>query len=313
METSVPLVKPHQTIMEVEKMLVEKVKDFETINYIYVLDDAQKLVGAISVREVFRVPKNTFVKDVMEKDLVTIHPQAHQESAAKLAIKHNLKSIPVVDTDGKFLGIVPSDTILNILHEEHIEDFLHSAGIHRTKNPVQELENASAFSSFKKRLPWLVFGLLGGILAAFVLNSFDHIFSEMIALAAFIPAVVYMADAVGSQTQTVFIRSLALDSGLDVRKYIWREIRIGIILAFVFGIIMTVIPSFWASQNLLGPILGISFFATIMIAVVVAVFLPWLFYKLKFDPAVASGPFATAVRDIISVASYVSIASVILT
>ncbi len=312
MITAVPLVRPSQTIAEVESMLLEKTKEMETINYIYVVDEEKKLVGVISIKELFRLPKEAVVQEIMKRELVIVRPHTDQERVAALAIKHNLKAIPVVTHENIFLGTVPSDTILNILHHEHIEDVLLSVGVREFKDPARSLIFAPARIHFKKRIFWLILGLAGGIVAAFVVSSFEESLKTYLILAAFIPAIVYMADAVGAQTQTIFIRSLAIEEKLNFKKYLCRETRVGLLLALFLGLIMFFFSFFWQRTLFFGLILGLSFFVTIIAAMAIAIFLPWFFLKIKYDPAVASGPLATIIRDILSLLIYFSIASLAL-
>ena len=210
------------------------------------------------------------------------------------------------------LGVIPSDVILNILHNENIEDVLRFAGVNKLKDPAVSIIKASAAIHFRKRLPWLILGLFGGIVAALVIGFFEEALRVHLALAAFIPAVVYMADAVGSQTQIIFVRSLALNHKLNLKKYIWREARVNLFLALVLGVIISIVSLLWWKSSLLGIILGVSIFLTILTAMAVAIFLPWLFSKFKYDPAIASGPFATVIRDILSLLIYFGIAQVML-
>lgn len=312
MVSNIPIVSPSSSIREVEKLLLEKTKDFETINYIYVVDAGKKLVGVVSIKEIFRRPKDSVVSEIMKADPVAVRPHTDRERVALLAIKHNLKSIPVVDNENKFLGVVPSDVILKTLHQKNIEDILRSAGIHKFENPAQDLILASATTHFKKRLPWLVVGLAGGVIAAITVGFFENLFAKMVTLVAFIPAVVYMADAVGSQTQTIFIRSLAIEHNLIFKNYLWRECKVSFFLAIILSIVISLISFWWWASLLLGLILGASFFITIFAASFIAVFLPWFFYKLKYDPAIVSGPFATAIRDVLSIVLYFTIASFVL-
>jgi magnesium transporter len=312
MTNEIPLAPSDATIADIEKMLFEKTKEFETINYIYIVDKSRRLKGVISVKDVFRLPKFTPVSQIMKRDLVLVHPHTDQEMVALLALQHNLKAIPVVDKENYLLGIVPSDIILNILHNENIEDILRFAGVGVIKNPAISIIKASALLHFRKRLPWLILGLLGGVAAAFIVEFFEDALKAQLILAAFIPAVVYMADAVGAQTQTIFIRSLALARNLNIKKYVGREIKVNLFLALVLGIIISAISLLWWQSSLLGVILGISIFMTILAAMAVAILLPWLFSKINYDPAIASGPFATVVRDILSLLIYFSIAQVML-
>jgi magnesium transporter len=226
-----------------------------------------------------------------------------------LAIERNIKAVPVIDHRGKFLGVVPSDGILAILHEEHIEDALHFAGIRPFDGG--EVFKASITTHIKKRLPWLLIGLIGGIAAARFIGIFDALLEAELALAAFIPMIVYLADAIGSQTQTIFIRSISFGGGISLQKVFLREGVIGAVMACIFGLLSALIAGLWWESAVLAWIIGISVTMTIIIATVIAIFLPWFFLVRNIDPAIASGPLATVVRDILSIAIYFGIAMVV--
>ncbi len=309
MVSKVPVIHPGATIAGVERLLLEKTKKLETINYIYVVDREDKLLGVLSVKEVFRAPKETPVEKIMTTKLITARPHTDQERIALLAIEHSIKEVPVVDHEDRFLGVVPDDVILNVLHQENIEDVLRFAGIH---DPTKETIKADAATLIRKRLPWLLVGLLGGLIAVWVVNFFEQTLEVQIILASFIPAIVYMADAVGTQTQTIFIRTLAIDRHLKILSYLGREIKVGLGISVFMSVLMGILAYLFWEPNVIALILGFSFLATIMVAIGVAVFLPWFFTKLKIDPAIASGPFATIIRDILSLFIYFWIATFIL-
>lgn len=312
MVKTVPTVKSNETIAEVERLLIKRAKEFETINYIYVTDEKNRLIGVISLKEVFRAPKNLAVRDLMETKLVTVCFGTRSEKVANLALKHNLKAVPVTDKDSHLLGVVPSDIILKILHEEHGEDIMRFAGVVVSKNQAKDIISASTILYICKRVPWLVVGLAGGVAAAFMVNVFEGAIREMLTLAAFIPAIAYMADAVGSQTQTIFIRSMAIDHSLGMKKYITREMIAGLAIATFLSLLISTVSFIWWKPLLLGVILGISFFVTIITAIAVAILLPWIFLRAKIDPAIASGPFATVIRDILSLMVYLGVASIMI-
>lgn len=310
---TVPTARPAETVAEAEAMLLKRTKEFETINYIYILDKEDKLVGVISVKEIFRASKSATIQTLMETKIISAHPHTHQEKVANLALRHNLKAIPVVDKENNFLGVVPSDVILQILHEEHGEDVMRSAGIIISGNKEEKnIISAAPVVYLKKRMPWLMVGLGGGVAAAFLIGGFENALKEMLTLAAFTPALVYIADAVGSQTQTIFIRSLAIDHSMGIRKYILREIMVGIMIALILSLSIMAIAYAWWEPPILGLILGLSFFTTILTAIAVALFLPWLFLRIKIDPAIASGPFATIIRDVLSLIIYFNVASLLI-
>lgn len=313
MTTAVPTVRDNQTVSDIEALLLKHAYEFATISYIYVLDEAGKLIGVLSIKDVFSHDKKTAVKELMTTAVVSVRAHSHQERVALLAVHHNVKALPVVDHDNKFLGVVPSDTILKILHSESIEDILKGVGVVVAKGEARDTLTGSVGLQIRRRLPWLLFGLLGGMVAAVVVRFFEEALTAQVLLAAFIPTVVYMADAVGSQTQTIFIRSLALDHEIKIGRYIRRELFVGLLLSLILGIVIALIALVWLGSPIIGVILAISLAVTIIAASFIAVVLPWLFTKIKVDPATASGPFATIIRDLFSLLIYFGIAQLVLT
>lgn len=307
---AVPITYSEQRILDVKNMLFDKMKELETINYIYVIDKQEKLIGVFSVKEIFRIPEQTKVREIMKQDIIKVRPYTDQEKIAISALKNNLKSIPVVDKNNKFLGVIPSDTILDILHSENIEDFLKMVGIN---SPLQKILKGSTLYLTKVRLPWLIFGLLGGIFAAWIISFFEESLRTNFILAAFIPLILYIASAVGTQTETLFIRNLILDSRLVITKYLLREIKTGFLMALILGVLLSIISVFWFSSSYyMGVILGISLFLTILMAILIGIFTPWLLGKLKKDPAIGTGPFATILRDVLSLVIYFAVISLLL-
>jgi len=307
----VPVAKKDETLGEIRDQFQKKISGWKTINYVYITDD-ERLVGVVSIRDVFKKKKTIKVSRVMVRDLVRVFPDQDQEEVAYLALRNNIKSMPVVARDNVFLGVVPSDKILFILYQELGEDILMHAGIAKEDKKLILPIDASIKTLVRARTPWLILGLLGGILAVGVVESFGVALKSYLTLAAFIPVMVYMADAVGTQTQTLFIRSLALDSRLAIKKYFLREMKIGFIIAFISGFFLALITFFWKGNPILGLIVGSSLLITCLVAVFIAVLVPLVLERLRFDPAVGSGPFSTIVRDILSLIIYLEIASLLL-
>jgi magnesium transporter len=312
MISNVPKVKPENTIADIESLLLRKIRDIETINYIYVINDQNKLLGVVSIKELFCKPKETKVDQIMEEKLVFAHPHTHQERVALLAIQHNLKAIPVVDKTGVFLGVVSSDTILGILHNESVEDALHTAGVHKFGMPATAVIKASVSKLIKLRLPWLLFGLFGGVFAAQIVGFFEDALRTNLILAMFIPAIVYMTGATATQTEILFIKSLTINHHLILKNYFLKEIKVGLAIAFICGLILSFISLLWWKMPFLGLILGISLFFAIFLAILIGMLIPWILNRLKKDPAIGTGPFATIITDILSLLVYFSIASVML-
>ena len=312
MTARVPLATIEKTIGEVQEIISEKIKEFETINYIYVIDGNQKLIGVFSIKEIFQRAKETRVTEIMITALIKCRASTHREKVAILALKNNLKAIPVVDKEDKFLGVVTSDNILDVLHQENIEDVLLAGGIVPFDKGLKELATVSAGTLIRVRLPWLLLGLLGGVFAAQIIGFFENTLRSQVLLALFIPVIVYISDAVATQTETLVIRGIALDAKLSLKKYFFREIKIGIFLALILGAILAGIVTFWWQKMSLGIILGLAIFFSISLSVIVAMLIPLILQRFKKDPAFGSGPLATIITDILSIAVYFLIANFLL-
>lgn len=312
MVKNVPVCYPEDEISDIKKILLERAGEFETLNYIYVVDQEKRLRGVFSIKEIFQRPGETKIEDLMERRIIKVGPYTDQERVVILALKNNLKAIPIINKEGHFLGVVPSDIILEILHSEHVEDFLRSVGIRKNGYFPEMLIKTPIGILAKRRLPWLFLGLLGGIFAAQIVNFFETSLEHHLILAAFIPLIVYMADAVGAQSQTLFIRSLAIDQGINLKKYLIKEIKTSFLMALILGILLSLIALIWLTSPLFGLILGISLFLTVIFSSLIAILIPWLLNNLKKDPALSSGPFATIIRDILSLVIYFSVATILL-
>lgn len=312
MTNKIPVVCEEETIGGIERLLIEKTELFDTINYIYVVDKDGKLINAISIKELFRSPKTKKVSEFPVKEIIKARVHTDQEKVALLALKHNLKAVPLVDKEDHLVGLVSSDVILNILDNENIEDFLRFAGVHRFDKTPYEMLKASAKSQIRSRLPWLIIGLFGGLLAAGVVAFFEDSIKTELVLAMFMPLIVYMNDAIGTQTQTIFVRSLAIDPHLSLKKYLWREMKIGIVIAFICALLLTILSTLFGGKFIIGCILGLTIFIGLTSAVFSAFLITYLLYKLKKDPAVGSGPFTTIIQDILSLVIYFGVATLFL-
>lgn len=309
MVSAIPVAHPDETLAHVEASLHHKAKQYDSISYIYVTDENGLLRGVFSIKELFDKPNTQKVSDVMKTDPVAVFLKTQQERAALTALTHGIKAVPVVDKQRRLLGVIPSDNVLAILRQEETRDVLQLAGV---KSDRIDISSLSARSLFLRRVPWLIIGLVGGIGAAMIIELFETTIELHVLIAAFIPAVVYIADAVGTQTQTLFIRSMAVEQKFSLSKYVLRESRIGLLLATSLGALGGLFVCLRWRENAIGLIIASSFFFAILIAVAVAMFLPWIFTKLKKDPAVASGPFASVLRDLTTLIIYFTIAEAIL-
>jgi magnesium transporter len=251
------------------------------------------------------------VMDLIPRELITARAYTDQEKVAFLALRYNLKAIPVVDKNNRFLGVVASDDILRILDNEAIEDILSFGGVwHR--GPYDDIFNIPLLRSIKHRLPWLILGLLGGILAAGIINRFEGILAQNLILAAFIPLIVYMADAVGTQMEAFLIRDLAIMPKMRFLKYFLRQISVVFVIALIIAGLLIIVISAIYGERQIALTVGAAIFLAILSSVLTGLVVPYLFNKFKFDPANTSGPIATIIQDILSVFVYFLIANLLL-
>jgi len=161
------------------------------------------------------------------------------------------------------------------------------------------------------RLPWLLVGLIGGTLASVIVSRFETVLSENISLAFFLPLIVYMSDAVGTQTETIFVRNLAKGK-ISLTTYLLKEFLVGIVLGVVFGILIGLIANFWIGSFKIAFTVGLAMFVNVAIAPIIALIVPTAIFKEHRDPALGAGPFTTIVQDIISILIYFLVAGFIL-
>ncbi len=313
MTADVPVATESQTLREVHDMLARRGRKYETINYIYVLSSQKKLVGVLSVRDLFSARMSAKAGEVcVRKKLVTVHPSAHQEHAAYLALRHTLKAIPVVDVNRKFLGEITSDSILHIMHKEMHEDALKRAGIRHPGAVHANVLELPLLDSLRHRIPWLILGLIGGLLAANIVGFFEATLQKNIMLAAFIPLIVYMSDAIGTQMEAYIIRDLAVDRDLPFPLYLLRQFIVVVAISVFLAILLFGSFGLLYSDWYMGFVIGLSLFVASVSSVCTGLIIPYGFSRLSLDPADASGPIATIVQDMLSIVIYFGIATALL-
>lgn len=300
----------NDTAGKVKSLLQIRAKEFESIGYVYIVDESKSLVGIVSLKHVLQSPEHTTLDAIMDTDVVSIPYHAHQERAIYLALEHGLKAIPVVDDNHKLIGIITHKTILSIFHHEFRKDILSSGGVHHAKEiesidtPVSKLVRA--------RMPSLLLGLVGGLVAATIVTGFEGLLNSYIVLASFIPAIVYLTDAVGTQSQTLIVRLIAIDPKFSMHRYLLRELKIGLVLGTSFAALLFVTGVLGWGQSNLALIIGVSIFISMVFQTFFAAYFSIMLQKMRVDPAIASGPIATIISDITTITIYFGMATVLL-
>lgn len=312
MFSEVPIAQEQSTVGDILSMLKKKSHFFKTINYIYINNSRSQLVGVLSIRTLFGSPKKTLVKDIMQTKIFTVSPHIEVEKIAHLALKHNLKAVPVVQSR-KLLGVVPPHKIISILNRSLSKDILHFAGIHSSHLQYENSLEVPLFQSVLHRVPWLIFGLAGIIIVAAFIGFFEHVLSKNLILAFFIPSIVYMSDAVGTQHQTLFVRDLAImGKKLKIPQYFMREGKIALLIGFCIGLVMFFAISLFWKQPYIAFVIAIASVASIIITSFTSLMITLLLQRAGSDPALGSGPLATIISDTTSIFVYFAVASFLL-
>lgn len=312
MTSKIPIVNISQTIADARRLIEEKSKQLEIIDYIYVIDNEGKLKGVFSVKDVHAYNPKIKVTRICKTSLITVKPEDKQDDAAYLSLKYNIAAIPVVDDRRRLLGVISKDKILSILHYKHLEDKFKHAGIHKSHAAFDDISKIPISKSIKHRIFWLLIGLLGGILAAQIIGRFEQTLEKNILIASFIPLIVYLADAVRVQLEAFAVRDFSLFRRVNFTRYFMKQLSIVIAIAFLLGG-STAIISLLIYKNLnISIILGIAVTSAAISSIITGLLTPFIFRKFKSDPANSSGPIGTIIQDLLSVAIYFLIASQLL-
>jgi magnesium transporter len=301
--TRVPTASPGQSAGQVRDEIIGA--RFDSAVDVAVLEGGA-LVGIVSIEALLGADGETPVEALMDTDPPAVEPGVDQEVAAWLMCRKGEASLAVVDSDHRFTGLIPPDRMLTVLLAEHDEDLARIGGYLAGSRRARTAAEESVARRLYHRLPWLLIGLVGAMASALLIGAFEEELDKKVLLAFFVPAVVYMADAVGGQTRVVLIRGLSV--GISVGGVAWRELATGALAGIVVGAAFVPFALLgWGDAGVAAAV-ALALFASCSIATLVAMALPSLFQRLGTDPAFGSGPLATVVQDLLSIAVYLAIA-----
>ena len=310
MEENIPIVERSYTIGETLAFVQKNIKSFEKIDYVYVIDRSRKLIGIISYKKLFsHSPKEKIEKVCKKTQLISVRPNDKKEYVAHLAAHNDLVAIPVIDRRKRLLGAITSDKIIQIFHTRRLEELFHMSGIQREHANFENILEIPIFLAIRHRIFWLLIGLVGGIFAAQIIGNFENTLKENLILASFIPLVVYMADAIGTQLEAFAIRDMALFKEIKFHTYFLKQFLIVLIISAILGVVSVIVSLLLYKSFVISIVLGIAITTASLSSIFTGLFIPFLFRKLNKDPANASGPIGTILQDIISVFIYFVIAS----
>jgi magnesium transporter len=275
----------------------------ESVEIICVTDGSGLLVGALPMGRLFALDGAVTLREAMDPAFPRVDPTADQEMAASLALHHRVDALPVVDREGRLLGVMRSQALLQALRREHVEDLHVLAGIRREAAQARHAIEDPPMRGARHRLPWLLVGLGGGAVATAAMAAFEATLEKTVAVAFFVPALVYLADAIGTQTEAIAVRGLSL-TRTGIGRLLSVELRTGLLIGVTLGA-LAFLPIWLAFGNVrLAAAVSISIVVAGTLAAAIGLGLPWLFARRGLDPAYGSGPVATVIQDILSILVY---------
>jgi magnesium transporter len=272
--------------------------------------DGDHFRGLVRLEDLLAAAPATPITDLMDADVPVVSPGADEEIAAWQLVQHGERSLPVADADGRFIGLIPPARMLRVLVEHHERDLARLGGFLHDASQARLSSEERVSRRLWHRLPWLIVGLVGAMAAAELLGAFEAQLERTVALALFIPGIVYMADAVGTQTETLVVRGLSV--GVSIRSVLRRELLTGLLVGIALAGLL--LPYLLLTQDdaAVAATVALALLASCSIATLVAMALPSLLHRLGRDPAFGSGPLATVIQDLLSLLVYLGIATTLI-
>ena len=313
-------VRPDMTVDEAIRYVRRQAQDqIETLYYVYALDESQRLVGVLSFRQLLTAPGASRVSEIMEKDLVKVSEHEDREAVAKVVSEHDLFAVPVVGGDGKLLGIVTVDDVVDVLQEEATEDAQKMGGVQPLEAPYLR---TSLGHMVRKRAGWLAILFVGEMLTANAMARYQAEIARAVVLACFIPLIISSGGNSGSQASTLVIRAMALGQ-LRLREW-WRVVSRELVTGLALGAILAsigviriliwerIFHTYGTHFGLLAITVGLSVAGVVLWGTIAGSMLPFVLRRFHLDPASASAPLVATLVDVSGLVIYFTIAALVL-
>ena len=276
------------------------------VELVLVSDADSRLVGVVPIARLLCADGQTRLAEILDAAFPRVAADTDQERAASLALHHGVDALPVVDHAGRALGVIPAQALLQVLRREHIEDLHRLAGIQRETSRARHAIEDPPLRRARHRLPWLLVGLAGSALATAAMAAMEVTLQANVAIAFFVPALVYLADAIGTQTEAVAVRGLSLTRA-GLAPLLGGEVRTGMLLGAILGAIS--FAPIWLAfgSAALAAAVAVAIFAAGTVANGIGMLFPWLLQRLGFDPAYGTGPGSTVLQDVCTILVYFAV------
>jgi magnesium transporter len=283
---------------------------FDYAGAVYLVAPDGTFAGVVPMTRLLAAKSETPLRELHVAAVPTVHAGTDQERVATLAIHHGLPAVPVLDRAGALLGVVPPEVLLEVLRHEHVEDLHRLAGIRHETTRARTAIEAPPLRRARDRLPWLLAGLAGSVLATAVMASFEEALRAQVAIAFFVPAIVYLADAVGTQTEAVAVRGISL-SHAPLARLVWGEVRTGALIGSTLGALAFLGIWTWLGDARLAAAVALSLLVASAVATTIGFAFPYALARTGRDPAYGSGPIATIIQDVFSLLVYFTIVAIL--
>ncbi|MCQ2495066.1 MAG: magnesium transporter [Lachnospiraceae bacterium] len=312
MTTEYEALKLHLTVAEaIEKIRTDGI-DKETINICYVLDRDRKLLGTVTLRQILLSKPDAEIGSIMTENVISVTTLTDQEDVARDFQKYDFSAMPVTDSEGRLVGIITVDDIVDILQEEATEDIEKMAAISPSDMPYVK---TGVFETWKKRIPWLLLLMISATFTGMIISHFEEALSTYIVLTSFIPMLMDTGGNAGSQASVSIIRALSLGEleFADLPKTVWKEARVSLLIGATLAVTNFVKLLLVDRVDVaVAAVVCLTLVVTVFVAKLVGCSLPMIAKKIGFDPAVMASPFITTIVDALSLLIYFSFAQMFL-
>jgi magnesium transporter len=297
----------HRTVQQAIDYLRLLRPGSEQAYYVYVIDAEKRLIGVVSLRDLIVSPPSTRLGEITQRDVHAVTAGTDQEEVARTLQRYNLLAVPVVDEEGRLIGVTTADDLIDVLEEEATEDMYRMVGLdedERIFSPVP--------LSVRRRLPWMMVNLVTAFAAAATVSLFDSTIDRATVLAFLMPIVAGQGGNAGTQTATIAVRSIALGDlrVADVVRACRKEILVGVANGFVVGLIAAIASYAWEQNVPLSLVLGVALMANIVTATMAGVLIPLGLKAARVDPALAANIFVTMATDITGFVLFLGLATI---
>lgn len=304
--------KKDMSVSQALSKIRETIEDTENVYTCYVISKDRKLEGVISLKELITSDDDVILENLMNRNFVSVHTNDDQEEVAEIIKKYDLIVLPVTDVEGRLLGIITIDDVMDVVEQEATEDFHRMAGI----SPVEESYlKTSAFKMARQRISWLIILMISATFTGRIIKNYESVLQSVVILSSFIPMLMDTGGNAGAQSSTIVVRALALGEvkPKDTFKILRKEFCISFIVAVVLAAInyLRLITMTRTPLNV-ALIVSVTLIFVVMISKIIGAFLPVVAKSLKMDPAIMAGPLITTILDALTLTIYFKFATIFL-